>query len=51
VVRVVLPGISDFLPFVHGDILTSVDTRPDSTWRGESFKQVMESFFNSDCPE
>lgn len=47
VARVVLPGISDFLPFVHGDILTSVDTRPDSTWRGESFKRVMASFFNS----
>mgnify|MGYP000191632709 CR=1 FL=1 len=51
VARVVLPGISDFLPFVHGDILTSVDTRPDSTWRGESFKKVMESFFNSNCQE
>jgi len=45
VVRVVLPGISDFLPFVHNDILTSVDTRPDSVWRGEPFKRVMASFF------
>ena len=45
VVRVVLPGISDFLAFVHKDILTSVDTRPDSTWRGERFKHVMNSFF------
>jgi len=51
VVRVVLPGISDFLPFVHGDILTSVDTRPDSIWRGESFKKVMESFFTPNFPE
>jgi len=46
VVRVVLPGISDFLPFVHKDILTSVDTNPDSAWRGENFKSVMNSFFN-----
>ena len=45
VVRVVLPGISDFLPFVYKDILTSVDTSPDSTWRGERFKSVMETFF------
>jgi YcaO-like protein with predicted kinase domain len=45
VVRVVLPGISDFLPFVYKDILTSVDTSPDSTWRGECFKSVMETFF------
>jgi ribosomal protein S12 methylthiotransferase accessory factor len=45
VVRVVIPGISDFLPFVYKDILTAVDTRPDSTWRGEHFKNVMETFF------
>lgn len=45
VVRVVLPGISDFLPFVYKDILTSVDTNPDSTWRGEHVKNVMNSFF------
>lgn len=45
VVRVVVPGISDFLPFVNKDILTSVDTSPDSTWRGEHFKKVMETFF------
>ncbi len=44
VVRVVVPGISVFLPFVHKDILTSVDTNPDSTWRGEHFKSVMETF-------
>ena len=45
VVRVVMPGISDFLPFVPKDILKSVDTNPDSTWRGEKFKNVMDSFF------
>jgi len=47
VVRVVLPGISDFLPFVHNDILTSVDTSPDSVWHGEPFKSVMDSFFQT----
>lgn len=45
VVRVVMPGISDFLPFVFKDILTSVDTNPDSTWRGEQYKGAMDSFF------
>ena len=45
VVRVVMPGISDFLPFVYKDILTSVDTNPDSAWRGERYKQLMDSFF------
>jgi YcaO-like protein with predicted kinase domain len=45
VVRVVMPGISDFLSFVSKDILTGVDTNPDSAWRGERFKSVMDSFF------
>lgn len=45
VARVVLPGMSDFLPFVPGNILTSVETRPDAAWRGEGFKRVMDSFF------
>ena len=45
VVRVVVPGFSDFLPFVPKDILTSVDTNPDSTWRGEAFRRVMGTFF------
>ncbi len=49
VVRVVLPGVSDFLPFVHRDILTSVDTNPDSAWRGEHYKNVMDSFFEGRC--
>ena len=46
VVRVIIPGVSDFLPFVFKDILTSVDTNPDSTWRGEPFKTVMDTFFD-----
>ena len=45
VVRVVVPGISDFLPFVYRDILTRPETSPDAAWRGESFKRVMETFF------
>jgi len=45
VVRVVMPGISDFLPFVNKDALTSTDTSPGSAWRGENFKKVMNSFF------
>ena len=47
VVRVVVPGYSDFLPFVHKDVLTSVETSPDSAWRGERFKTVMETFFRA----
>lgn len=47
VVRVILPGYSDFLPFVPKDILTSVDTNPDSAWRGETFKGLMDSFFQN----
>jgi len=46
VARVVMPGISDFLPFVYKDILTSVDTSPESTWRGEHYQIAMDSFFN-----
>lgn len=45
VARVVMPGISDFLPFVSKDILTGVDTSPDAAWQGERFKKVMGSFF------
>jgi len=47
VVRVVLPGVSDFLPFIYEDILTSINTNPDSTWRGEHYKSVMDSFFGA----
>ena len=45
VVRVVLPGISDFLPFVYKDILSNIETSPNSAWRGDNFKKVMETFF------
>jgi ribosomal protein S12 methylthiotransferase accessory factor YcaO len=45
VVRAVMPGISDFLPFVHKNILTMVDTSPDAAWRGEHYMGLMDSFF------
>jgi ribosomal protein S12 methylthiotransferase accessory factor len=45
VVRVVIPRISDFLPFLRQDVLTSGPTRPPASWRGEEFKNIMQSFF------
>ncbi|MCD6298444.1 MAG: YcaO-like family protein [Deltaproteobacteria bacterium] len=45
VVRVVIPGISDFLPFLPSNILTDEKTKPSTAWKGESFKKIMESFF------
>jgi ribosomal protein S12 methylthiotransferase accessory factor len=45
VVRVIMPGISDFLPFVYKDILTAAETNPDAAWRGAQFKTAMDSFF------
>ncbi|MBW1704209.1 MAG: YcaO-like family protein [Deltaproteobacteria bacterium] len=45
VVRVVIPGISDFLPFLPYNILTNEKTKPSTAWKGESFKKIMESFF------
>ncbi len=45
VVRVIIPRISDFLPFLSQDILVSDATRPSATWRGERFRKIMQSFF------
>ena len=45
VVRVIIPRISDFLPFLRKDILVSGPTRPSAAWRGEEFKKIMQSFF------
>jgi hypothetical protein len=45
VVRVVIPRVSDFLPFLDKSILTAEATRPSAVWRGETFKRVMQSFF------
>ncbi len=47
VVRVVIPRVSDFLPFLRRDILVSEATRPSAAWRGEEFNNVMGSFFLS----
>ncbi len=45
VVRVVIPGISDFLPFLPPTILTDDKTKPATAWKGEAFRRVMQSFF------
>ena len=45
VVRVIIPRISDFLPFLSQDILVSEATRPSATWRGARFTEIMKSFF------
>ncbi len=45
VVRLVIPGISDFLPFLPPDILTNERTKPSTAWKGEKFKRIMQSFF------
>ncbi|NVL90323.1 MAG: YcaO-like family protein [Desulfobacterales bacterium] len=45
VARVIIPGVSDFLPFLRQDILTSEATRPSAAWRGEEFSKIMQSFF------
>ncbi len=45
VVRVIIPGVSDFLKFLRRDVLISGSTRPDAAWRGEEFRKVMQSFF------
>jgi ribosomal protein S12 methylthiotransferase accessory factor len=44
-VRVIIPGVSDFLPFLKKDVLVSEATSPSSTWRGEEFSKIMQSFF------
>ena len=45
VVRVIIPRVSDFLPFLRQDTLVSPGTSPASAWRGEEFSKIMESFF------
>jgi ribosomal protein S12 methylthiotransferase accessory factor len=45
VVRVIIPRVSDFLPFLRQDVLVSGPTRPSAAWRGEEFKKIMQSFF------
>ncbi|MEE4607329.1 MAG: YcaO-like family protein [Desulfobacteraceae bacterium] len=45
VARVIIPRISDFLPFLGKEILVADQTKPSAAWRGEAFKAAMESFF------
>lgn len=46
VVRVIIPGVSDFLPFLAPDILTSEASKPSTAWRGEELGRAMQSFFS-----
>ncbi|OQY03033.1 MAG: hypothetical protein B6I22_12445 [Desulfobacteraceae bacterium 4572_123] len=45
VARVIIPRVSDFLPFLNKDILVSDATKPSTAWRGERFEKIMQSFF------
>jgi len=45
VVRVIMPTVSDFLPFLRQDILVSEATKPSAAWRGAELRTVMQSFF------
>jgi YcaO-like protein with predicted kinase domain len=45
VVRVIIPRVSDFLPFLGKEILAADQTKPSAAWRGEVFKATMKSFF------
>jgi hypothetical protein len=45
VVRVIIPKVSDFLPFLAKNILISEATKPDAAWGGEAFRKMMQSFF------
>jgi ribosomal protein S12 methylthiotransferase accessory factor len=46
VVRVIIPQVSDFLPFLRSDILVSEATKPSTAWRGGEFGRIMQSFFS-----
>jgi YcaO-like protein with predicted kinase domain len=46
VVRVIMPRVSDFLPFLSPDILVSQASKPSTAWRGGEFSRVMQSFFS-----
>ena len=45
VARVIIPRVSDFLPFLNKDILVSDATKPSAAWRGARFEKIMQSFF------
>ena len=46
VVRVIIPRVSDFLPFLRQDILVSEQTKPSTAWCGGEFSKIMQSFFS-----
>ena len=50
VVRVVIPGVSDFLPYLKPDVLVAESTRPSSAYRGGEFIEVMKTFFRKADP-
>ncbi|MBW1852082.1 MAG: YcaO-like family protein [Deltaproteobacteria bacterium] len=45
VVRIIIPGISDFLSFLKNDTLVSKNTKPSSALGGEEYIDIMKSFF------
>ncbi len=45
VVRVLMPAVSDFLPFLPPEILTAPETKPSRPENGRTFKRIMHSFF------
>ncbi len=51
VVRIVIPGMSDFLPFLRRDVLVSEKTRPSTADCGREFIEVMKSFFIEKNPD
>ncbi|MDY6990139.1 MAG: YcaO-like family protein [Thermodesulfobacteriota bacterium] len=44
-VRVIIPKVSDFLPFLRKDVLVSEETKPSAPQQGEEFGRIMGSFF------
>jgi len=47
VVRIVIPGVSDFLPFLKRDVLLNEKSKPSTAQRGSEFINAMKSFFSS----
>lgn len=47
VVRVIIPGVSDFLDFLPPTILSDAKTSPATAWKGEDYKKAMRSFFRT----
>jgi ribosomal protein S12 methylthiotransferase accessory factor len=47
VVRVIIPKVSDFLPFLGKEILVADQTKPSAAWRGDVFNSTMASFFSA----